>query len=283
VSTFIYRTNHTVATAAALLSALQNFQTAFEIAVICAIFVVIGTVIALRLRRLRRSAPNEWQGLVVDNILLTPCPICDEWRSLELEILCSCHMISCYDCGLRYRRPISGYYDQKSGRIGHVPYFYEQAHQASSEHKRRAVVRKVTRTAVAVLLKRRSATRTRIAVTRRNSDEQPYIHVPAREKRRLMGAAVLLAFIAWAGQSWVFGIVVELICALLLYLAFSRIPLDRFLDLIWAEALASGKRLEDLCRFYGLPITPEISAQLADFDRQAAHEQSRRWRDNKGN
>jgi hypothetical protein len=73
---------------------------------------------------------------------LTRCPVCGEYRgstrarrtdrneppdASELDdviaVRCVCEGIPCRSCGKKMHRPISNYYDERTGTIWHVPYF----------------------------------------------------------------------------------------------------------------------------------------------------------------
>jgi hypothetical protein len=75
---------------------------------------------------------------------LKQCPKCGQWRGRcqnrfkhVVEVSCICTGVLCKDCGERYHRPISNYYDEYDKGIWHVPYFGAAAHEYACRGRKR--------------------------------------------------------------------------------------------------------------------------------------------------
>ena len=56
---------------------------------------------------------------------LRRCAECREFRADEHRILCLCNGLRCRRCGrLKMHRPTSSYYNERDGRLWHIPWFY---------------------------------------------------------------------------------------------------------------------------------------------------------------
>jgi hypothetical protein len=75
---------------------------------------------------------------------LKQCPECGEWCGrccnrfgVVTTVSCICAGVVCPDCGERYHRPVSNYYNEHDKVIWHVPYFGGMAHTSRCKGRKR--------------------------------------------------------------------------------------------------------------------------------------------------
>ncbi len=93
---------------------------------------------------------RRYRQQAIERYKLTRCEVCGEWQNGDRRggVLCVCAGVRCKWCGERFHRPISDYFDEKTGKIWHVPWFGQLAHEskpacrrAREEKQRRLAVR----------------------------------------------------------------------------------------------------------------------------------------------
>ncbi len=78
------------------------------------------------------------QAAAIERYKLTRCELCGEWQNGDWGggVLCICAGVRCKWCGERFHRPISDYFDEKTRKIWHVPWFGQLAHESKPACRR---------------------------------------------------------------------------------------------------------------------------------------------------
>jgi len=88
---------------------------------------------------LKRDYPELYQKIFPIRKGLTKCLICGEYKGKvnKVSVSCLCDGIICPKCHInKMHRPISNYYDEKTNKIWHSPWFMGQAGCSECRNKK---------------------------------------------------------------------------------------------------------------------------------------------------